>query len=53
MLRSLVLAMIAGHHRHLSIDHYFFRLAFAAHRGDGRGRRADEFDVVLDALLGK
>ena len=45
--------MVTGHYWHISGCHYFFRLALAAHGGDGGGRRANEANAFADTLLCK
>ncbi len=50
---GLILAVIAGHHRHAAAFHQRLRRRLRAHQADGRGRRADEDEIGVGAGLRK
>ena len=51
--RIVVLAVVTGHQRHAGLFHQRLGGRLAAHRGDRRGRRADEDQAGIGTGLGK
>lgn len=49
-LRGLVFSMIAWNNRNICCSHDLFRLTFATHGSDGRGRWANEFHAFGNTL---